>query len=106
MIGFASAELEQGKQANDTAGLTPNCKQGPRIWLCQSVGAAAPPGGRELREANDRGGYQVNMSAQILLAQFSAYTPSSSLGAVLTPPDVATVLKVFSAATYSCTLAT
>ena len=27
----------------------------PRIWLCQSAGAAAPSGGRELREASDRG---------------------------------------------------
>ena len=31
-------------------------KQGPRDWLCQIAGAAAPLGGRELREANDRGG--------------------------------------------------
>ncbi len=39
-------------------------------------------------------------------AQFIAYTPSSSVGAGLSPPEPATVLKVFSAATYSCTLAT
>jgi hypothetical protein len=32
-------------------------KPGPRIWLCQYAGAAAPSGGRELREASDRGGY-------------------------------------------------
>ena len=32
-------------------------KQGPRDWLRQTAGAAAPSGGRELREANDRGGY-------------------------------------------------
>ena len=32
-------------------------KQGPRDWLCQTAGAAAPLGGRELREANDRGGH-------------------------------------------------
>jgi molybdopterin-biosynthesis enzyme MoeA-like protein len=31
-------------------------KQGPRDWLRQTAGAAAPSGGRELREANDRGG--------------------------------------------------
>ena len=35
-------------------------KQGLQIWLCQSVGAAAPSGGRELRDANDRGG-QLNL---------------------------------------------
>ncbi|OYY96943.1 MAG: hypothetical protein B7Y42_08520 [Polaromonas sp. 28-63-22] len=33
------------------------CKQGPRDWLRQTAGAAAPSGGRELREANDRGGH-------------------------------------------------
>ena len=31
-------------------------QQGPRDWLCQTAGAAAPSGGRELCEANDRGG--------------------------------------------------
>ncbi len=32
-------------------------KQGPRDWLRQTAGAAAPSGGRELHEVNDRGGY-------------------------------------------------
>jgi 2-aminoadipate transaminase len=36
-------------------GGSPN-EQGPRDWLCQTAGAAAPSGGRELREANERGG--------------------------------------------------
>ena len=31
-------------------------QQGPRDWLSQTAGAAAPPGGRELHEVNDRGG--------------------------------------------------
>ena len=31
-------------------------QQGPRDWLCQTAGAAAPPGGRELHEVSDRGG--------------------------------------------------
>ncbi|WP_029524262.1 competence/damage-inducible protein A [Polaromonas glacialis] len=31
-------------------------KQGPRDWLCQTAGAAAPSGGRELHEVSDRGG--------------------------------------------------
>ena len=31
-------------------------KQGPRDWLRQTAGAAAPSGGRELHEVNDRGG--------------------------------------------------
>jgi 2-aminoadipate transaminase len=34
---------------------SPN-EQGPRDWLCQTAGAAAPSGGSELREANERGG--------------------------------------------------
>ena len=36
-------------------------KQGPRDWLRQTAGAAAPSGGRELREANDRGGKSVKV---------------------------------------------
>ncbi len=35
----------------------PHAQQGPRDWLRQTAGAAAPSGGRELREANDRGGH-------------------------------------------------
>jgi len=31
-------------------------KQGPRDWLCQTAGAAAPSGGRELHEVSNRGG--------------------------------------------------
>ncbi|OYY38398.1 MAG: hypothetical protein B7X65_19040 [Polaromonas sp. 39-63-25] len=31
-------------------------QQGPRIWLCQSAGAAAPPGGRALHAVSNRGG--------------------------------------------------
>ncbi len=31
-------------------------KPGPRIWLCQSAGAAAPSGGRALHEVSNRGG--------------------------------------------------
>jgi molybdopterin-biosynthesis enzyme MoeA-like protein len=31
-------------------------QQGPRDWLRQTAGAAAPPGGRELHEVSDRGG--------------------------------------------------
>ena len=47
-------------------------KQGPRDWLRQTAGAAAPSGGRELREANDRGGY---IHADLT----NAYTPSFGL---------------------------
>ena len=35
-------------------------KPGPRDWLCQTAGAAAPSGGRELREANERGGHMLH----------------------------------------------
>ena len=31
-------------------------QQGPRDWLCQTAGAAAPSGGSELHAVNDRGG--------------------------------------------------
>ena len=31
-------------------------QQGTRDWLCQTAGAAAPSGGRELHAVNDRGG--------------------------------------------------
>ncbi len=37
-------------------GYVHSSKQGPRIWLCQAVGAAAPAGGRERHEVRDRGG--------------------------------------------------
>ena len=70
--------------------------QWPASWLAGII-AHRPP-------ANPH--HQVSESAQMLLAQFNAYTPSSSLGAGLKPPEPATVLNVFSAATYSCTLAT
>ncbi|TAG32818.1 MAG: hypothetical protein EAZ34_09220 [Polaromonas sp.] len=32
-------------------------KQGPRNWLRQAAGAAAPSGGRELHAVKDRGGH-------------------------------------------------
>ena len=31
-------------------------KQGPRNWLCQAAGAAAPSGGRKRHAVRDRGG--------------------------------------------------
>ena len=46
--------------------------QGPRDLLRQTAGAAAPSGGRELREASDRGGL-------ILADLTNAYTPSFGL---------------------------
>lgn len=36
---------------------SPLRKQGPRDWLCQTAGAAAPSGGRELHEVSERGGH-------------------------------------------------
>ena len=33
-----------------------SCQQGPRNRLCRAAGAAAPSGGRESHEVNDRGG--------------------------------------------------
>ncbi len=47
-------------------------KQGPRDWLRQTAGAAAPSGGRELHEVSDRGG--------VIFADLTnAYTPSFGL---------------------------
>lgn len=37
-------------------------KQGPRDWLSQTAGAAAPPGGRELHEVNERGGNIIDLT--------------------------------------------
>ena len=39
-------------------------KPGPRNWLCQAAGAAAPSGGRKLHEVSDRGGH-VHSSCSI-----------------------------------------
>ena len=47
-------------------------KQGPRDWLRQTAGAAAPSGGRELHEVSDRGGL-------IFADLTNAYTPSFGL---------------------------
>ena len=43
------------RAVSDPAGSS--AEQGPRDWLRQTAGAAAPSGGRELREASDRGGH-------------------------------------------------
>jgi hypothetical protein len=61
-----------------------------------------PPEGNRGRVRNTA---RCRLSAQMLRAQFIAYTPSSSVGPAQ-PPEPATVLKVLLAATYSCTLAT
>ena len=45
---YSSQELTQRKES-------PN-QQGPRDWLSQTAGAAAPSGGRELHAVSDRGG--------------------------------------------------
>ena len=37
----------------------PPGQSGPRDWLCQTAGAAAPPGGREPHEVSERGGSQL-----------------------------------------------
>ena len=52
-------------------------KQGPRDWLSQTAGAAAPSGGRKLHEVSDRGGNIVDLtgytrSISELLALFHA----------------------------------
>src|SRR4051812_26728182 len=48
---FCSKRRRNGKPG------APSCQQGPRGWLCQTAGAAAPSGGRELHEVSDRGGH-------------------------------------------------
>ena len=43
------------RRSNFLVGISPN-QQGPRDWLRQTAGAAAPSGGRERHEVRDRGG--------------------------------------------------
>ncbi len=59
------AKIEHNFDENPT-------KQGPRDWLCQTAGAAAPSGGRELHAVSDRGG-------SIYADLTNAYTPSFGL---------------------------
>ena len=42
----------------ENVGVLPD-KPGPRNWLCQAAGAAAPQGGRELHAVSDRGGSSI-----------------------------------------------
>jgi ADP-heptose:LPS heptosyltransferase len=49
-----------GSEASDSG--DSQFKQGPRDWLSQTAGAAAPSGGRELREASDRGGDIIDLT--------------------------------------------
>ena len=48
-------------------------KQGPRDWLCQTAGAAAPSGGRKLHAVSDRGGLWLVRHAQPLIAPGICY---------------------------------
>ena len=52
---WGTAQFRQVHQ-HAVGGDVSSTQQGPRDWLSQTAGAAAPPGGRELREASDRGG--------------------------------------------------
>ena len=49
-----------GREASDREGS--QLKQGPRDWLGQTAGAAAPSGGRELHEVNERGGNIIDLT--------------------------------------------
>ena len=46
---------EAAQAVSDRGGIL--AKPGPRDWLCQTAGAAAPSGDRELHAVNDRGGH-------------------------------------------------
>ena len=52
--GPSLARLKTNGKA--ATGVSSPFKQGPRIWLCQSAGAA-PLGGRELHEVSERKGF-------------------------------------------------
>ncbi len=52
---WGTAQFRQVHQ-HGVGGDVSSTQQGPRDWLGQTAGAAAPLGGRELREASDRGG--------------------------------------------------
>ena len=52
-----------GKTGDEMSGQADSqYKKGPREWLCQTAGAAAPSGGRELYEVNKRGGDIVDLT--------------------------------------------
>jgi molybdopterin-biosynthesis enzyme MoeA-like protein len=61
---FAERGDEQGNvgATEPTAGIPD--QQGPRDWLRQTAGAAAPSGGRELHEVSDRGGSSFQQEPQ------------------------------------------
>ncbi len=61
-----------GVDTKNATVITDSFKQGPRDWLGQTAGAAAPSGGRKLHEVSDRGG---SIHADLT----NAYTPSFGL---------------------------
>ena len=60
LVAQVQAGVNIGGEGDDQAGSQP--KQGPRDWLCQTAGAAAPSGGRELHEVNERGGDIIDLT--------------------------------------------
>ena len=60
LVAQVQASVNIGGEWDDQAGS--QFKQGPRDWLCQTAGAAAPSGGRELHEVNERGGDIIDLT--------------------------------------------
>ena len=59
LVYWAPANENRVGEPVRTMGISENAvlfKQGPRNWLCQAAGAAAPSGGRALHEVSNRGG--------------------------------------------------
>ena len=60
LVAQVRASADIGGEGNDLADSP--LQQGPRDWLRQTAGAAAPSGGRELHEVNERGGDIVDLT--------------------------------------------
>ena len=60
LVAQVRASADIGGEGNDLADSP--FQQGPRDWLRQTAGAAAPSGGRELHEVNERGGHIIDLT--------------------------------------------
>ena len=82
----SSSGATGSKSADPSKRGTSPVMPGPRDWLSQTAGAAAPPGGRESREANDRGGH-------ILPGMFARGDFELGASSALTIPQRALVVR-------------
>ena len=62
LVAKVQARVKTGGKGDDEAQFHHQHQQGPRDWLRQTAGAAAPSGGRELHEVSKRGGDIVDLT--------------------------------------------